>query len=160
MGAPCSLDCFLLSRGVNIFRALLILTVRTYSLVIFSRIQLCGQQLVVVKNNKNPGPGFFPTVDHLCSWIKDKHRLCILKYAIGSTIAGQLSESTFLSISPSSLTTYYVTSGLSLASIGHSGPCSLGPQLMAPLCLSSTCSFLSQWQLLLLPLLLVLSLQA
>lgn len=31
MGVLCSLDSFLLSRGVDIFRALLIFTIRTYS---------------------------------------------------------------------------------------------------------------------------------
>ena len=34
--------------------------------------------------------GFLPTLDHLCSWMKKTHSLYIFKYALGSTIAGQL----------------------------------------------------------------------
>lgn len=106
MGAPGSLDCFLLSRAMDIVRALLSLAVRIFSSHLYPVL------LVVVKNNKNPGQGFFLTLDHACSWMKDKQPL-YLKYAIGSTVAGQLLpfillESTFLFFFIISLFTFFL----------------------------------------------------
>jgi hypothetical protein len=81
------------------------------------------------RNIKSPRQGFFPTLDQLCSWMKDTHSLIL-----SSTIAGQLptlrAVRIYLPINNPKLliTIYYVPSGLLLTPIGQpSGPCSLGP---------------------------------
>ena len=108
-------------------------------------------------NIKNPGLGLLPTLDHLCSRMKDTHSLYIFKYALGSTIAGQLPTLHAVRIyfpinNPELLLTiYYARSGQPLTQLGIPlghillalSPCRLptlppacSSSMMASLCLS------------------------